>query len=276
MAQSNKIALFWHGGTMRNIDYVCIASMLYCGMDVTLYHFDPIQNVPKGTKFGDASIVLDRKFIGRLKGLRRPADNNWRAVLQFSDLFRIEIQRLGLGMWFDPDILLFKPFEYETSQTWFADEGGGRIGSSTYYLPPNHPIITEYTELLKTDDLKPNWLSFRRGSLRPLIWRLTGRKFNTSDLGITIYGNDAFNRLAKRYNCYDERHPKDTFYHWIARETNHIFDLKKPHDFELDPRFYGIHVHRKHWENEVIKRGSLWEWAVNKYAPDKHQAFKWE
>jgi hypothetical protein len=276
MPLSNKIAMLWFGGRLRNIDYVCMSSMVHCGMDVTLFHYEPVTNVPEGVNLADGAGVLDGNLLSRLQSIYHVKQTHYRAILQFSDLFRIQIQRLGLGMWFDPDVLFFKPFQYETTKTWFADEGGGRIGSSTYYLPQGHPIIDEYSELLKSPDLRPNWLSFRRGVLRPLFWRLTGQKFSTADLGITIYGNDAFNRLAKKYDCYHERRDKNTFYHWIARDTNKIFNIEKPADFEMDQRFTGIHVHRKHWENEVIKSGSLWEWAVLKYAPHKQGSFKWD
>ena len=111
----------------------------------------------------------------------------------------------------------------------------------------------------------PNWLGFIRGKLRPFIWTLLRQKFSPSDLGITIYGNDGFSRLARRHNCFKEALNKDLFFHWTGNETNRLFQKANFKYLINNPKHLGIHIHRKHWEHLPTNSDSFWEWALSKY-----------
>ena len=63
MGQSNKVSTLWLKGRLRNIDHVCLASMVANNLDVTLYHYDEITNVPDGIKLADASEILDLSLL---------------------------------------------------------------------------------------------------------------------------------------------------------------------------------------------------------------------
>jgi hypothetical protein len=272
---SNKIATLWFGGALRNIDHVCLSSMVKCGMDVTLYHYKPVRNVPDGVKISNGRDILDPSLIDRLSLIRYSDHNNWRPIVNFSDFFRIQLQKYGKGLWLDTDVLLFREFRFDLNREYYALEGHGRIGSPVFYLPQHHPIILEYQRLLESPTLMPNWLGIRRGVLRPMWWRVTGQKYSAPDLGITIYGNDAFTRLAKRHKCYNKAELKESFYHWTGRDTDKIFTCKKFHFLLQHPEHLGIHVHRKDWEYKPILRDTIWGWAVKHYAPHKTDAFRW-
>ena len=47
MSQSNKVSTLWLRGRLRNIDHVCLASMVANDLDVTLFHYEDISNIPK-------------------------------------------------------------------------------------------------------------------------------------------------------------------------------------------------------------------------------------
>ena len=64
--QSNKVSTLWLKGRIRNIDHVCLASMVANNLDVTLYHYEPITNLPKGVKLADACEILDLSLLDRL------------------------------------------------------------------------------------------------------------------------------------------------------------------------------------------------------------------
>lgn len=263
---SNKIATMWGSGSLRKIDNICLASMVANGMDVTLYVYGHVDNVPAGVKVADGNEILDFALVERLKLVKKTFRNHIQPLVNFSDFFRIFLQKYEKGLWLDSDVFLFRPFEYDTSKVYFAHEDRVRIGSPVFYLPKDHPIIAEYENLIAQDELMPNWLGIRRGIIKPLWWRMTGQKFSPPDLGITIYGNDAFTRLAKRHNCYKEALPKHVFYHWTGKKTDQLFK-NVPFDFLLnDPKHVGIHIHRKHWEHEPVQEGSFWEWALKKYS----------
>ena len=263
--QSNKVSTLWLKGRIRNIDHVCLASMVANNLDVTLYHYEPISNLPKGVKLADASEILDLSLLDRLQCIKKKEHNPQIPIAQFSDFFRIILQKKSKGLWLDTDVFIFRPFTYNLDKVYFCHEGKGRIGYPVIYLPPNHPIIEEYENLLLQDTLMPNWLGFIRGKLRPFIWTLLRQKFSPSDLGITIYGNDGFSRLTKRHNCFKEALNKDLFFHWTGNETDRLFQKVNFEDLINNSKHLGIHIHRKQWENLPINSGSFWEWALSKY-----------
>lgn len=258
--RSNRIFTMWIEGALREVDHVCLKSMVRAGLDVTLYHYGPVQNVPDGVRLADAQEILDIALMERLKMVKR-TDRPWQVPMNFSDFFRIYGLKNELGLWLDADVFVFRYFEYDRQKPFFFKEDRTRIGSPVFYLPPDSPIISEYDRLLEQDTLMPNWLGPWRGIVRPTWWKLTGQAFSPPDLGITIYGNDAFTRLAQRHGCYDQAGPKETFYYWGASENEKLFDQQDFSFFLDDREFLGIHIHRKHRALEPVVSGSFWEWA---------------
>lgn len=256
----NNVSTLWIEGKIRQIDHVCLKSMVRAGLDVTLYHYGSLENLPDGIKTADASEILDLKLIERLQLLKRKKASQ--PITNFSDFFRIFLLKNGRGLWLDTDVFVFRAFAYDETRPFFAYEGHGRIGSPVFYVPQDHPIIGEYESLLRQDILMPNWLGPWRGIIRPTFWRLTGQAFTPPDLGITIYGNDAFTRLTKRYGCYRQALPKKTFYYWTGRETDRLFtEPDNVRHLLADPACLGLHIHRKRWEKEPLVKGSFWDWA---------------
>lgn len=262
---SNQIASLWFDGPLRPLDRVCVASMLAQGMAVTLFTYGDIPNAPPGAVVADGAEILDRSLIDRLVPIAKKDQACWLPTVQFSDFFRVFMLKAGRGLWLDTDVLLFRPFMYDPTVPFFARDGRATIGASVFYLPPTSAIIAEYDRLLESDDLKPDWLGFRRGLLRPMMYRLAGKPFSTSDLGITLYGNDAFTRLTHRHGIYDQALGKCSFYNWTGDAANQIY-APVPWRFYLeDTKYVGLHLHRKAPSALPAVAGSLWAWAQERY-----------
>ena len=69
MSQSNKVSTLWLRGRLRNIDHVCLASMVANDLDVTLFHYEDISNVPKGVNLANAREILDLSLLDRLQSV---------------------------------------------------------------------------------------------------------------------------------------------------------------------------------------------------------------
>ena len=78
---------------IRNIDHVCLASMIANNLDVTLYHYGALSNVPSGVKLADASEILDLSLLDRLQCIKKKEHNPQIPIAQFSDFFRIILQK---------------------------------------------------------------------------------------------------------------------------------------------------------------------------------------
>ena len=99
MSQSNKVSTLWLKGKLRKIDHVCLASMVANGLDVTLYHYESVSNVPSGINLADGTEILDVSLLDRLKCIRKKELNPQVPIAQFSDFFRIFLQKKSKGMW---------------------------------------------------------------------------------------------------------------------------------------------------------------------------------
>ena len=265
MSRSNRISALWLNGPLRLVDQVCLASMAANHMDVTLYTYGTVNNVPEGIRVANGEDVLSLDLIDRLAPIAKSCTA--RPTQHFSDFFRIECQRLGLGMWLDTDILLLRKFSYDSKKMYFAKENMYRIGFSAIYLPMTNPICEDYYELRYGADLTPHWLGFRRRVIKPFIYNMMGREYSSSDLGITIYANDGFTRLAKNYGFWKHAKPKKWMYHWTGKKNYRVFNNYNFEKLLNDDGCIGLHILKKGAASTHAVPGSLWDWALNRYGP---------
>ena len=237
-------------------------------MDVTLFTYGDVPNIPSGVNVVDGEAVLPLKMIERLTPVYRKDRASWQPAMNFSDLFRVKCQEMELGLWLDTDVFLFRSLEYDTEEVYFAKENFYRIGSPVFYVPAKHPMCLDYMAFVNNvSNPFPDWMGVRRGILKRRMFDFLGIEYSAPDLGITIYGNDAFTRLAKRHDCYRLARPKRSFYYWNGRKTELLFEDRDYRFFLDDPRHIGIHIHRKGRASEPVVRRSFWEYALSLYGP---------
>ncbi len=255
----------WFDGPLRLVDEICLKSMVANGLEVSLYTYGDVPNLPQGITLRDGEEILNSSYLSKLQPVAKREYKTWLPTVQFSDLFRVMLQKYERGLWLDTDVFIFRPFSYPTHQVFFAKENFFRIGASVWYLPPGNQIIAEYERLLAQDVLLPNWLGVRRGFVKPRLYELTKTDYSPSDLGITIYGNDGFSRLTKRYNCFSDALPKSSFYHWASKENEKVFKSVNYRFFLESENYIGLHIHRKFLASSNPEKNSLWEWMLRSY-----------
>ncbi len=263
--KSTNVSTMWFDGPLRLVNRICLSSMIDVGMTVRLYTFGEIPNVPSGILVEDGRSVLDPELINRLHFVAKKHSRGQVPITQFSDFFRILQQRQARTLWLDADILMFRKFEYVRNSYVFARESLRRMGFSVLHLPSSSPIIDEYLNLLNQTVLKPNWLGWRRGVLRPAIYRLIGQDYSPLDLGLTIFANDALTRLSKRHKLDSHAMPKASFYHWTGKQTLQVYREVPWKFFLSNPSHFGLHIHYKFNDNFKPEPGSLWSWAIKRY-----------
>ena len=263
--KSVNVSTMWFDGPLRLVDRICLSSMVDVGMRVRLYTFGDIPNVPLGISVEDGHSVLDPRLIDRMYFIAKENLQNCVPITQFSDFFRIFQQRRVGDLWLDTDMMLFRRFEYTPNTYIFAAESCSRMGYSVLHLPSSSPIVDEYVDLLNQNVLTPNWLGWRRGFLRPTIYRLLRKDFSPLDLGLTVFGNDALTRLSKRHGVNSHALPKESFYFWTGRKTLKTY-RDVPWKFLLThSKHIGLHIHYKVEDNFKPEPGSLWSWAIHRY-----------
>ena len=256
------VVTFWHG-PLDALRQTCLRSQVAVGHKVTVYSFDTIPGLPKGVGNAEAEAILPHAFSEKL----RPAqpDGSWRdwTVLQFSDFFRMRLMAQSAGLWLDADVLLLKPVEIDPAKPFFAWERPRQLGNSVLYLPRGDPIVTAFENLMKQDELTPDWLALRH-RLTFALRRLHGRSNRLSDIRVAIYGPAALTALARRAGEARYALPKNSFYA-VHAEPKCFFE---PSDFSAligDPEIIGLHISPKGRGSQPPIPGSLYAWAAERF-----------
>ncbi|MDH7789781.1 capsular polysaccharide synthesis protein [Ochrobactrum sp. AN78] len=260
------ICTFWYGPRLREVDRMCLASMVMTGQRVKLFSYAPIENVPPGVELHDANKILPELVFKRLD----PGYPHFRdqiTIVQFSDIFRIMLMKHKQGVWLDTDVYLLKQFHPDPSKPYVARENRFRVGVSALYLPHNHPIIREFEAYVAATYALPRWLGLRRGKLRPFYYRMTGKEVTPASIGITIFGNDGISRLARKYGIFKNAAPQENFYYWVGKEATRIYDPAYGLEPIKHPDFIGFHIHKKHKEVVSLQPGSFYMWAIDRVKP---------
>lgn len=260
------ICTFWYGPSLRDVDRICLASMVMTGQRVKLFSYAPIENVPEGVEMHDASTILSEQVFKRLDP-NYPNLRSRTTIVQFSDIFRIMLMKHRQGVWLDTDVYLLKQFHPDPTKPYLARENHFRVGVSALYLPHAHPIIREFEDYVASSDPLPRWLGVRRGKLRPLYYRLTGKEVTPAAIGITIFGNDGISRLARKYGIFKNAAPQENFYYWVGKEATRIYDPIYGIEPTKHPDFIGFHIHKKHKEVVSMQPGSFYMWAIDRVRP---------
>jgi hypothetical protein len=256
------IVTFWHG-PLDALRQTCLRSQVAAGHKVTVYSFDTVPGLPEGVGYAEAEAILPHAFSEKL----RPAqpDGSWRdwTVLQFSDFFRMRLMVQSAGLWLDADVLLLKPVEIDPAKPFFAWERPRQLGNSVLYLPSDDPIVTAFEDLMKQEELTPDWLALRH-RLTFALRRLRGHSNRLSDIRVAIYGPAALTALARRASEARYALPKRSFYA-VHADPKRFFD---PSDFSAligDPEIIGLHVSPKGRGSQPPIPGSLYAWAAERF-----------
>jgi hypothetical protein len=257
------VVTFWHG-PLDALRRTCLRSQIAAGHKVTVYSFEPLAGLPDGVGNAEAEAILPHSFSEKL----RPAqpDGTWRdwTILQFSDFFRMRLMAQSAGLWLDADVLLLKPVEIDRTKPFFAWERPRQLGNSVLYLPADHAIVRAFENLTEQEELTPNWLALRH-RLTFALRRLRGGSNRLSDIRVAIYGPASLTALARSAGELGYALPKKSFYA-VHAEPKRFFE---PRDFSAligDPEIIGLHISPKGRGNTPPVAGSLYAWAVQRFA----------
>lgn len=237
----------WIGDRLGPVERACLRSMLRQGHSLALYCYGRVGGVPKGVEVRDGSEVLPEAAILHHKD---------GSVALFSDWFRYEVQRRGLGTWVDTDNYLVRPLDMKApylfgKEVLHPPRIGRRwpkeiIAAGVLRIPADSPMLAPLLKLFERSTI-PDWL--------PLHWRLwarlrgvLGHPLTLSSLPWGMAGPFAVSALAERFGASQWALPSQAFNpaHWY--EARWILDPAMSLDQFVTDETFGVHL----W-NECIK-----------------------
>lgn len=218
------------------MERACLQSVLRQGHELTLYAYGRPFGVPDGVEVRDAAEILGEDKVIRHRG---------GSPSLFSNRFRYELQRLGLGTWVDCDIYLLAPLDGDTPYL-FGEEEAGRINTGILRLPADSPLLPPLLELFE-ERLVPPWLPLRS---RIAAWwrrRVTGRS-GLSKMPWGSAGPRALTFLARRHGLDRLARPPEAFCPVRWQDALWIADPSAKLESKVGPGTVAVHL----W-NERIK-----------------------
>src|SRR5205823_4237725 len=139
----------WVGEGFGAVERACLRSVVRQGHRLTLYCYREPIGIPDGVELQDASRVLPATAVVR---------HRRGSVAPFSDWFRYELLKRGLGTWIDTDMYLLRPLD-EQAEHLFGEERPGVINNAVLRLPADSPVLDEL--LAPFRGTMPAWLAPR-------------------------------------------------------------------------------------------------------------------
>ena len=223
--------MLWIGVRLSAVERACMRSVLAQGHRLTLYSYDPVEGVPEGVEQADAATILPRcAIITHRSG----------SIALFSDHFRFELQRRGLGIWLDCDAYLIAPLMPDAGGYLLGWLDHDWIGAGVLALPPDSPLITPVLRLFE-QPFVPGWLRWPdrlRAHWRG--WR--GGGVNLAELPWGVAGPLALTGLARQHGLNRLALPQPVLYPWTWQQADWIFDPARSLDDFVTPETRALHL----------------------------------
>jgi Alpha 1,4-glycosyltransferase conserved region len=209
------------------------------GHHVTLWCYEPIEDVPTHVKLADAETILPKSSITR----HRQSGS----LAVFSDRFRYHLLRRQSATWLDVDVLLLHPLD-STSPYLFGWETPTSICTAVMRLPSGSPVLEDLIGLADATLPVPGWWTPEQ-KLRQRLRGLIGRQRRAEDMNWGSLGPAAFTYFLERRNLAKFALPVETFYpiHW--NNTALFFASPDAISTRLTDKNIGVHL----WSSSSIR-----------------------
>ena len=206
------------------------------GHPVTLYCYDEPARVPAGVVLADAGrVVSPDRMVLYPNG----------SVALFSNLFRYEAQRQGLGTWIDTDVYLVRPLDC-VQPNLFGFEYPGMLNNAVLRLPADSPLLPGLIEPFDERTV-PAWLPWRERWRAARRLRRDGRS-DVARMPWGATGPRAITALARRHGLDGLAWPIAAFYPVHYSRADWLRDPTISVEQIVAPDTVAIHL----W-NEVIR-----------------------
>ncbi len=196
------INAFWIGPQLGAIHAACLESFLTVGHRVVLHAYGTgPSDVPAGVALADAEKILPSSRVVR------HAQTGSLALA--SDLARLEIQALGLGIYVDCDCYCVRPVEDDDCLFGLQDDG--LINGAVLKLPSASPLLADMRAIPSMRGFVPPWEPARRRN-RYRLRAAIGLPVPLEKLPWGVLGPLALSHYTAKHGLSGRAKAQDVFY----------------------------------------------------------------
>jgi hypothetical protein len=236
------IVSFWHG-PLSWLEILCITAFRRQGHGVAVYSYDPIENLPAGAEWRDATHVLPREKLVFYKGKGTPG--------VFSDHFRYAVLRAGLGVYADLDIYCVRPIEGPPDYL-FAWERPGSVNGAVLHIPATAPLLDDLLDIFETRErplFEPYLPLMRR--MEVAARRLLGDRVTPEHMQYGATGPMALTHFVAAHGLTAQVRSSETFYPVPYEGIPALMKAGSSLEAAVTPETLGVHL----WRSQLTDRG---------------------
>jgi len=272
MGQTYHIAMLWVEGPLSYVEQLCAKSFLDAGHEVTLYHYGPVDRVPKGVNVVHGDQILARDdFIqhGRTGSLAL-----------FSDVFRYHLlTKLDHTIWADTDAYCMRPFETPTGH-YFGWESMSHINGGVLGLPKDSAALAGLLEMTEDEYGIPFWFSDTAKAKYQALAD-AGTPVHVSEMPWGVWGPHAVTAHVHRTGEDKYAFPRDVLYPVPFEHRRRMVKKarRKSAEAYLTDKTTSIHLYGRRIREFLASRpeglpdeGGLIDHLLKKHDIDPHEA----
>lgn len=251
MAELPIVNMLWVDGQLGPVERACMRSVLRQGHRLVLWHYFPLEGVPQGAELRDGDAVVPRSRL-----IRHKATGSWSL---FSNLFRYELLRQGLGLWFDCDCYLLHPVAWDGGLLAGFDSNG-LVACGVLGLPVDSPVLDRLIGYFDAREVPP-WLPLR-WRVRFTIQRWLQGRFPIEQMPWGNLGPRAVTAMIAEFGLLDQVKPAEVFYPWSWQEAELVFEPVSQVMARISPSTVALHLYNqmiRERKNQLPPPGSFLE-----------------
>lgn len=227
-----QIVSLWIGGELGTIERLSLRSFVVQGHPVALYSYGEVTGVPAGVELRDAAAVLPQSMAMAL----RYANGSFAL---FSNMFRMELQRQGLGLWVDADVVAMRELDIDGAFV-VGRESDRFLNGAVLKLGSDSPVLRDWLATAESGRVPP-WLPFHRA---PKAWakQAMGGRVHPSELPFGTFGPKSITALAARHGLTGKAQPEAVFYPLHPRDATRLYDPTLRLEDVVTPETRTIHL----------------------------------
>ncbi len=227
------------------LDNICLKSFVAQGHQVTLFHYQPLSNVPDGVDVVDArEIYPDDDILIHKNG--SPA--------MHADIFRLHLMAKTDMIWADTDMYCLKPFSSDNGWA-IARQSDKAVINCVFRLPKDSQVLTFMLDFVQDRYPIPPWtISKVRRTL--IEERDRGEPRHVTQMLFTTYGPRLLKHALIQNDALDRVDEVETYL--SLPSTEHRFAAKAKHrttilEERCTEKTKGIHL----WHTLMKRHGWL-------------------
>ncbi len=262
MAKLPEIASLWIGGNLSWLEQLCLKSFADAGHHITLYSYDPIENLPDGVFAGDAADIFPAEPMFRHAVTGSPAIH--------ADLWRLNMLQKTRKIWVDCDVLCYRPFAF-TREHVFGWEKRNLVCNAVLGLPSNSIALKNLMSFFEDPYAIGPWL--KKHQIAELeAERDAGRPVHMTEQDWGFTGPGAVTWFLKQSGEIEQAQDQTAFYAVTFKDRNHFIVSRHDPETKFSENTYGVHLWARRLkprlrddENNRPRRGSFLDRMLDKH-----------